>query len=192
MNWKRVSLWSGLGGLLFGTAVYAIKKRNPKALLYAEPIPKSLKRLFIELQPYQEEMPDSPGAWKQQCYFCEPTNFYVWSVLPTSRAAGKPGRGVLVSQTRGTQIFFIVPGVRHWIGDARPQGEPELAGEAFYATLRVSTDPPQKPMISQIAREYPLEFRKCLVGGGPNGIETGEILVTQQAVLDLRFDIEEV
>jgi len=68
--------------------------------------------------------------------------------------------------------------------------QPELAGEAFYATLRVTPDPPRKPLISQIAREHPLEFRKCLVGGGPNGIETGEILITRQPVLDYRFEME--
>jgi hypothetical protein len=192
MNWKRISIWSGLGGLLFGTAVYAIKKSSPKGPLYAEPIPKGIKKLQIELQPYRLGPEQDASPPMQQCFFCEPTNFYVWSVLPTSRSAGRPGHGQLVSQTRGTQIFFVAPALRSWLGDDRPPGDPELAGEAFYATIRVHTEPPRKPLVSQIAREHPLEFRKCLVGGGPNGIETGEILVTQQAVLDLRFDIEEV
>jgi len=41
MNWKRVSLWSGVGGLLFGTAVYAIKKSKPAAPLFADTIPRT-------------------------------------------------------------------------------------------------------------------------------------------------------
>ena len=190
MNWKRVSLWSGIGGLLFGTAIYAVKKNKSAAPLFADPIPKNLKRMVVELHPQPSEDPDMAGAWTQQCFFCEPTQFYVWSVLPTSRTAGKRGRGVLVSQTRGTQIYFVVPGVRRGKSGEETPGPPELAGEAFYATLRVSPDPPRKPLISQIAREHPLEFRKCLVGGGPNGIETGEILITRQPVLDYRFEME--
>jgi hypothetical protein len=187
MNWKRISIWSGLGGLLFGTAVYAIKKSNPQAPLQAEPIPKGIKKLMIELHPPKLE-PNTPEAM-QQCFFCEPTNFYVWSVLPTSRSAARPGRGELVSQTRGTQIFFVVPARLRWMGNDQPAGEPELAGEAFYATLRVHTAPPRKPIVSHIAREHPLEFRKCLVGGGPNGIETGEILITPQPVKDFHFEL---
>jgi len=62
--------------------------------------------MVIELHPQQPEDSDPAGILTQQCFFCEPTQFFVWSVLPTSRRAGRPGRGVLVSQTRGTQIYL--------------------------------------------------------------------------------------
>lgn len=188
MNWKKISLWSGLGGLLFGTAVYAIKKSGPKPPLYAEPIPKGVKRLLIELESLVVEEA-GVKTWIQQCYACEPTSFYVWSVLPTAKVTGKLGRGVVVTETQGTQIFFVVPTLRKWQGESREHVGPGTVEEGFYATIRVHTDWRRKPLISQIAREYPIEFRKCLVGGGPNGIETGEVILSQQTVVDYHFDM---
>jgi hypothetical protein len=188
MNWKKVSLWSGVGGLLFGTAFYALKKSGAKPTLYADPIPKGVKRIFIELQP---QVIDENGAQSslQRCYVCEPTTFYIWNVLPSSRVAGRSGRGTVVSETQGTQIFFVVPTVRRWQNKDRELMAPGAVEEAFYATLRVHAEARRRSLVSKIAREFPLEFRKCLVGGGPNGIETGQVLVSPQPVLDYRFDM---
>ncbi len=181
-RWKRVLVWSSLGGLAVGTAIALAKRaRTPQGeLLDYQRIPAGCQRLSLWTEQFQAEEGGSDLA-VQDKYVLQLTPFKIWSVFEFS---GQPGG----THQEGAAIYHIT--YLRYAGDALGGGYPDEGRlqDRFYGTIDTVSAEGRRGERNHIARGGILEIRKCLVGGASNGVETGEVHRSAAPVLHYRFE----
>jgi hypothetical protein len=181
-GWKRLFFWSSLGGVAVGTAVALARKARPPQLplLEYERIPLGCQRASLWTEQYSSEEGDGSVA-AQDKYVLQVTTFKVWSVVEAG--GGRPGE-----KPEGTTIYHVTHlryaatgGVEGYPDDGRLQ-------DRFYGTIAVVRPDGRLGPRNCVARGAILEINKCLVGGGSNGIETGEVHHSASPILNYRFE----
>lgn len=172
-NWKPLAIWSGVGGLFFGGAILAYKKGyvgNPNP---AVPIPEDNPE--ITLRTCQFEVKISKGVHRvQSSYHLQRTPFKVWSVLDGRQA--------------GHSIYFVTPTQKI----VSPDGVEKLVQtDSFYAMIGIPRYFKRRDLLEHVRRDSQLVFQLCLVGGGPNGVPTGEKILSQGKLESWDFNLEE-
>lgn len=160
-NWKPLTFWSGVGGLLFGGAVLAYRKGCQATSSPAVPIPEEFGRIRLRMTPsefkYGEDFPAVCNA-----YELAPTAFRIWNVVERRSA--------------GHRVFYVTSRRLVQASDGR---EKAIPGEPFYAVVGIHRFTKKADLPDHLRKGSPVVFHLCLVGGGDNGIPTGEKIVTQ-------------
>jgi len=171
-------LWSSLGSIAIG-AVVALAKRaraTPEPSLEYHAIPGDCQTICLWTEQFSVEEGVNTLA-VQDKYVLRVTPFKVWSVLDAE--GGKPV---------GTVIYHVTH-VRY-AETSGGEGYPEEGKlqDRFYAVVGTLIPGESGSRRNHVARGGTLAFRKCLVGGAANGIETGEVYHSLAPVLNYRFE----
>ena len=179
-NWKKVFLWSSIGGLAVGTSVALTRiGRRPRPLpLRYEYIPRRCQRVIL----WTELFSIVQGGKKVSAhdeYLLQPTSFKVWSVmeLPSSSSA---------LRGEGATVFHVSVSRYVITGEAEKSRKREVSNDKFYGII-ISSDPAGVPP-NGIARGASLTISKCYVGGTANGVESGEVHRSKGRILNYRFE----
>ncbi len=181
-RWKSVFIWSSLGGVLLGAVVALAKKGKPAQApaLECHKIPPDCQTVSLWTEQFRAGSdPDAHPV--QDKYVLRATPFKVWSVL--GRVDSSPeGRA-------GGSAVYHVTHVRY-AESTGGQGYPDEGRlqDRFYGTPAVLSADGKRSPSGHIARGGILEIRKCLVGGGNNGVETGEVHQSAAPILNYRFE----
>jgi hypothetical protein len=176
--WKKAFLWSSLGSIAIGTIVaFAKRTRSPQgpALEYRA-IPADCQTISLWTEQFKIDDGASDLA-VQDKYVLRVTPFKVWSVLEAD------GERVLGA------VIYHVTHVRY-AETAGGEGYPDEGKlqDRFYGVVSSQISGESGSRRNQIARGGILEFRKCLVGGAANGVETGEVHRSLAPILNYRFE----
>jgi hypothetical protein len=182
MKWKSIGL--GIGGLflsgaaLASTVFFARKKSEPLAPPYwipEQPDPFSIITADIEWHEDKEQFRSHLE------YLCQPTQFRLWNLVDLDLYRMQREGGPKIE---GHPIFHITSKI-HLQG--RDGMVTSIEDEKFYATIHTHRGKSVTTLASCIQLGRFVEFRKCHVGGGLNGIETGERAVSMAPVKEIRF-----
>ncbi len=160
-NWKSLAIWSGVGGLAVGGAVYAYKKGyvgNPNP---AEPIPDDAEELTLETHPFEIQVGEAVS--QARCvYHLQATRFRIWSVLE--------------EQSLGHPVYFVTP--IQYVTD--PAGvERTSTMDSFYAAVGIPRYFKRRDLLDHLCKDSQLVFYLCLVGGGNHGVPTGDKILSR-------------
>ncbi|MBI4455339.1 MAG: hypothetical protein HY644_05500 [Acidobacteria bacterium] len=180
MKWKKVGLGGLLlGGLAFGSTLFFARKKTEAPLsppFWIPERPASLSILTEEL----EWTSDKQRFRSHLEYFCQPTPFRIWNLvdleLYRAQREGAPA-------IHGHPVFHVTLKVHLRGSDDRIT---TIEDERFYATIHAHHGRTTKMLASCVQVGRHVEFRKCYVGGGLNGIETGERVVSMAPVKEVR------
>jgi hypothetical protein len=160
-NWRSLAIWSGLGGLAVGGAVYAYKKGyvgNPNP---AEPIPEDAPELELETHPFEIQVGETVGQ-AHSLYHLQATSFRIWSVLDEN--------------TAGHPVFFVTP--TQSVTD--PSGvERANTMDSFYAAVGIPRYFKRRDLLDHLRKDSQLVFYLCMVGGGNHGVPTGDKILSR-------------
>jgi hypothetical protein len=168
-HWKPLALWSGVGGLFFGGALFAYKKGyvgNPNP---AVAIPDGAQEVLLHTHPFEVQVGEQVRSFR--CiYHLQPTRFRIWSVLEENKL--------------GHPVFFITP--------TRYQLAPEQAEiihhmESFYAAVGIPRYFKRRDLLDHVRKDSPILFHRALVGGGNHAIPTGEKLISSGKLAEWEF-----
>jgi hypothetical protein len=183
-NWKRLFIWSSLGGLAVGATVALSRKprKVAESVLTCRKIPTGCPRILIWTSLYNLVEEGRHGKVRSQ-YVLQTTPFRVWSILDLTASGAAP-------HTEGSQVYHIA----HWrlpedAAGGEGKDEPRLL-DRFYATVRAVRPPEPGCDKNFLARGGFLELNKCRVGGASNGVETGELHLSASPILNFRFEFE--
>jgi hypothetical protein len=178
MNWKKLLKWTGVGGAVIGSAIYAIQKSKDDLPSFSpERIPDALGSLVIHTA--REELVILKEKFLSHFeYVCEPTPFKIYSVYESKKG-----------NVADIPIFHVTPNwyLTQLLG--RENGTNRFEQEKFYATiwLNYREEKKRRSAHSQIQKGRRIEFRLCNVGGGVGGVETGEAILSPTPVE--RFEV---
>lgn len=177
-NWKRVFLWSSLGGLAVGTSVALTRiGRKPRGLpLRYEQIPRRCQRVILWTELFALEEGGKELSAHDE-YLLQPTPFKVWSVLELP-SSGSALRG------EGATVFHVTVSRYVNTGETDESKKREVWKDKFYGII-VSSRPAGE---ARIARGASLTISKCYVGGTANGVESGEVHRSSGRILNYRFE----
>ncbi|MBI2821428.1 MAG: hypothetical protein HYX74_04335 [Acidobacteria bacterium] len=176
MKWGRIGLF--LSGIALGSTVFmARKKRVPlPAPWWIPEKPEPFSIVTDELEWSHENQ-----RYRSHLeYFCQPTQFRLWNLLDLDLYRVRHEQGQAM---RGDSIFHVILKV-HLRG--KDKGVVTLEEERFYATIHTHRGSGTTTLASAVQVGRYVEFRKCHVGGAPNGIETGERVVSMAPVQEIR------
>lgn len=160
-NWKPIAFWSGLGGLLFGGAIYAYKKgyvgnNNP-----VQPLPPDAGEIILQTTAVQVESDEDTHSVRSE-YHLQLTPFRIYSIMDKRRP--------------GHPVYFITPNRFVLMPDGR---ERTIQTESFYAMVGIPRFAKRRDLIGHVRKDSQVVFHICLVGGSTNGIPTGEKVISQ-------------
>jgi len=155
-NWKPLTLWSGLGGLLFGGAVFAYRKGYVGNANPPVPVPDKLDGIDLKTHPFEVRIEDRVRRVRSQ-YHLQATPFRIWSVLEEGQ--------------KGHPVFFVSP--RQFLLE-EDGTEHAVPAEPFYAASGIPRFYKKRDLLDHLRRDSQIVFLHCLVGGSCNGIPTGE------------------
>ena len=180
-NWKKLFLWSSLGGLALGATV-TLTRRSRKAStpleFYRIPAESPRIRLWTERL---SQVSNGQGFTLHMEYLLQPTSFRLWNLLDPPESSQES----LADAARGIPIYHV--SMAPHVEDTTPRIDFALKEEKFYGTVAVLDDSGRPFRSNHVARGGYLQIRKCLVGGAKNGVETGEIHVSSSPILNYRF-----
>ncbi|NWG12122.1 MAG: hypothetical protein HXY20_01155 [Acidobacteria bacterium] len=176
-KWKRVFLWSSVGGLTLGTVAAAIigaRKRSQTRTLQFRKMPSGCSRVTLWTQRFRHSEQGTDYS-ARDTYILETTPFKLWSVLELPDRSG------------GSTIYHIT--LRRSLDPVEPAlpGK-EVTLDRFYAAVAVEDPDGRQRAQNVVARGGILILSKCLVGGAANGIETGEVHRSAAPILNFRFE----
>jgi|GEM_PF-999780 len=162
-NWKSLALASGVGGLLFGGAVFAYRKGyvgnpNPALALPDSMTSGVLRTARFEIFSGPED--DPRPAWCE--YHLQKTRFRVWNILEKNDHPHK--------------VFFISP-VQYILNDEG--GEDIRRIDPFYAMVGIPRYFKKGDLLDHVRKDSHIVFHMCLVGGGPTGVPTGDRMLSR-------------
>ena len=160
-NWKSLAIWSGVGGLAVGGAVYAYKKGYVGTPNPAEPLPDDAEELTLETHPFEIQVGEA--VTQARCvYHLQSTRFRIWSVLEEP-SAGHP-------------VFFVTP--TQYVTD--PAGvERTSKMDSFYAAVGIPRYLKRRDLLDHLRQDSQLVFYLCLVGGGNHAVPTGDKVLSR-------------
>ncbi len=181
-HWKRMLVWSSLGGVVIGAAVAIARKARkvPPSPLEMQPIPPGCNRISIWTEHFQAEG-DGSSAPIQDRYLIQGTPFKVWSVFEMQ---GNPAQ----ARPAGWRIFHVTHLRFYDAMSAETAPEEGQLQDRFYGTITSVQAEGDRPVRDEIGRGAILAIRKCSVGGASNGVETGEIHYSAAPILNFRFE----
>ncbi len=160
-NWKPLTFWSGLGGLFFGGALLAVKRRKQYSTEAIMPLPKRCRRVLLRMTTselrYDEEFPAVCSV-----YELHPTGFRVWNAME--------------GKSHGMKVYYVTS---RRVVQTREGEERSIPSDPFYAVVGIRRYTKKADLPDHVRKGSPVAFRLCLVGGEENGIPTGETIVTQ-------------
>ena len=168
-NWKPLTLWSSLGGLLFGGALFAYKKGYMRNADPPVPLPDQLESIDLKTRPFEIRTEDRTRTVRSQ-YHLQATPFRIWSVLEEGR--------------KGHPVFFVTPR-QFLLGEAG--AEEEVQGEPFYAAIGIPKFTKKRDLLDHLHEGSQILFLHCLVGGSCNGIPTGEKTLSTGKIASWEF-----
>lgn len=179
-SWKRVFLWSSLGGLAVGTSVaLTLIGRKPRRLpLRYEQIPRRCQRVILWTELFAIEEGGKKLSAHDE-YLLQPAPFKVWSVLELP-SSGSALRG------EGATVFHVTVSRYVITGATEKSKKREVWKDKFYGII-VSSGPAGEAL-NRIARGASLTISKCYVGGAANGVESGEFHRSIGRILNYRFE----
>lgn len=186
MNWKKISFWSGLGGLLVGAAVYALKRKPPRSEAVFRKIPIDCAFATIKTEPIEIE---TDGRSYLMCveYRLVPTRFKVWSIYRMRLSLG--GDKIKEEEQAGVPVFHVT--TKKLLQPLSGDSQTVIQEEPFYATVWTHDQLLRQRAPAEIAEGRKLEFRRCYVGGGGlSAIDSGEMLVSQAPVREVAISFE--
>ncbi len=181
MKWKKLGLGVGglfLSGIALGSTVFfARKKTEPLPPPYWIPEPPTP---FSILTDEIEGKHDKQSFRSYLEYFCQPTQFRVWTLVDLDLYRVQRQSGPAMN---GHPIFHITSRIHLRGSDGTTT---TIDDERFYATIHTHRGKSLTTLASCIQVGKFVEFRKCHVGGALNGIETGERMVSMAPVKEIR------
>ena len=181
-RWKKMFVWSSLGSLAVGVVVALSRKARPPQTpkLECHKIPADCQRVSLWTEQFLEKEGGSDLAIQDK-YVLQITPFKIWRVLELSdTAAGE--------KPQGATVYHVT--CLRYAGTALGEGYPDEGRlqDRFYGTIATLSLAGKRSPRNYIARGGILEFRKCLVGGASNGVETDEIHRSAAPILNYRFE----
>jgi len=165
---KPLAIFSGIGGLLIGGAVVVVKKRKKDKTVPA-PVKLPEEAQWIILKSGEFEIASNDQKIKVRTeYTLQPTHFKVWRLLE--------------GENQGLVVYYITP--RQFLNN--PDGsKKEVKGEAFYGLVAIPGK--KRDLLSHVQKGNRVVFHICLVGGSPNGIPTGEKIISRGTLEEWEF-----
>ncbi len=171
---KKISIISGVSGSLIGLggALLLLKRNKNKGKKELAPpikIDDSKKWIFIETEKYTEPI----DGEIRNCYLeytLEKTNFYLINILAQDESI--------------LPIYYVTPHRIVEVGD----GQIKAAGDPFYAVIGIPGIKGKRDRLGYIQKGKRIVFHLCIVGGGKNGIATGDKLYSKRAVTEIEFE----
>ncbi|MBN2432118.1 MAG: hypothetical protein JXQ27_11625 [Acidobacteria bacterium] len=162
-HWKTLALASGVGGLLFGGALFAYRKGyvgNPNPTVY---LPEDMNSGVLRTSRYDMFSGASAHPYQAWCdYHLQRTRFRVWNILN--------------KKEHPRSVYFVSP-VQYFLDD---QGSEETRRlDAFYAMVGIPRYFKKGDLLDHVRKDSPIVFYLCLVGGGPTGIPTGDKVLSR-------------
>ena len=178
-NYRRLLLWSSIGGIAVGAAV-ALARRPRRAaarILAWRKIPRQCQGVLLWTERFAIEE-KGVRLYAHDRYYLQATPFKVWSVLDLS-FQGAPG----ASGPEGAGIYHVT----HTRLLENHHDEEHLR-DRFYGVVAVLDAAGRSCGANCIARGGTLEIKKCFVGGSSNGVESGEVHRSHSLILNYRID----
>lgn len=155
----------------FGGALFLLKKNKNKGKQETEPplkIDESKKWIFIETEKYSEPI----DGEMRTCYLeytLEKTNFFLINILSQEESV--------------LPIYYVIP---HRIVEVG-EGQIKAGGDPFYAVVGIPGQKGKRDKLGYLQMGKRIVFHLCIVGGGKNGIATGDKLYSKRVVKKIEF-----
>jgi hypothetical protein len=182
-NYRKLFLWSSLGGIVAAAAVaLARKPKRTYQSLVCRKIPRSCRGVHLWTERCEAE------AWGARRfvhdrYYLQPTPFKVWSVLDLKLQAAPAKSGA-----EGAEIFHVTQARALEPGGGESTETEECLQDRFYGIVTVVDAAGRSCGTNAIARGGILEIRKCYVGGTSNGVDSGEVHRSIGRILNYRIE----
>ena len=168
---KKLSI--GISGSLLGLggALFLLNKKNKTEKETEVPIKidESKKWIFVQTEKYSEPIDGELRTCYLE-YVLEKTNFLLVNIL-------SQGENLL-------PIYYVTPYRIVEVGE----GQIKAAGDSFYAVVGIPGEKGKRDKLGFIQKGKRIVFHLCIVGGGKNGIATGDKLYSKRVVTNVEFE----
>jgi hypothetical protein len=181
-RWKKLVLWSSLGGFAVGTAVALSRRSRAPELpgLDVQRIPNDCQRFSLWTD--QFKVPDGEALIAvQDKYVLQLTPFKTWDLYQLGQAEGKP-------KSEGATVYHVTHVRYAELPEGQGYSDEGRLQDRYYGTVSAELPDGSHSADNCIARGGFLEIRKCLVGGSSAGVETGEVHKSCAPVMNYRFE----
>ncbi len=155
-NWKSLAIWSGVGGLAVGGAVYAIRRLRRQSQSGGAH-PDDAEELTLETHPFEIQVGEAVS--QARCVY----HLRGHPIQDLERAGG--------AVTRSSGVFRDSDPVRHGPGRSGAHQH----DSSFYAAVGIPRYFKRRDLLDHLCKDSQLVFYLCLVGGG-HGVPTAKIL----------------